>query len=353
MAPNLVRTSSRICAHVHVGCEGWTTAGWDCESRGGAGPRIFLSGRTKRADRSLGRVARVLPSRVESRGIRVGVRSHLHLHLHQVLVVKPHVKLPRHPDFIHRQPEAVQVQHVHLPVLRQAPESGPDPLIPVFAVQLWISRVQLEHHRANLLRRGPVERPVVRVIVDAVAAFPAAAAAFAGAQIDRGSALPRLLLEFVKRRGHHPAIVHHRGGLSRERADARGTGGKYPAQSPPRPFRRRGKCAPRKQSHRRERTTSGRILRGCVVFCWRKENKAPDQTAPSPLHFVLTVTAASGTLNEWNSPHLMSSFHLVPRGTSSEGRFHLLQSTTEESAMHKVERPRFSQSPPRHSHTAE
>mmetsp|Transcript_7714 Transcript_7714/g.31743 ORF Transcript_7714/g.31743 Transcript_7714/m.31743 type:complete len:244 (-) Transcript_7714:308-1039(-) len=60
----------------------------------------------------------------------------LHLHLHQVLVVKPHVQLPRHPDFIHRQPEAVQVQHFHLPVLRQAPESGPDPLIPVFAVQL-------------------------------------------------------------------------------------------------------------------------------------------------------------------------------------------------------------------------
>ena len=134
-----------------------------------------------------------------------------------------------------------------------------------------------------------MERPVVRVIVDVVTPFNAAAAAFAGAQIDRGSALPRLLLEFVKRRGHHPAIVHHRGGLSRERADARGTGGKDPAQSPPRPFRRRGMCAPRKQGN----GLTGRANFEDVWSSLRK--KSHDQTAPSPLHFVLMVTAASGT----------------------------------------------------------
>ena len=108
--------------------------------------------------------------------------------------------------------------------------------------------MQLEHHRADLLRRGPAEGSVVdRAVVGVVAGIPAAAAANAdaGAQIDRDRQSPRLFLEAVERRRHHPAVVHHRGrGGGRREGDA-GARPTLPTPRPPLPAPR--KCAaPRK-----------------------------------------------------------------------------------------------------------
>ena len=153
--------------------------------------------------------------------------------------------------------------------------------------------MQLEHHRADLLRRGPAEGSVVdRAVVGVVAGTPAAAAAYAdaGAQIDRDRHSPRLLLEAVERRRHHPAVVHHHGpgwGTTRGR---RG-GATDPADASPAPSGAAEVC----RSEKTEVRVFQRWARLCGLFI--EKNATPSHgTSIKTKHPPLRSTWRSGCL---------------------------------------------------------